>query len=87
MSNSIDVSQMRRSYADEGLLRNTLPEEPFALFQHWFTQYVDLDIFEPNAMVVATVGKNAAPSEGVRYGWIRVLYQLWKSKSATNRAE
>jgi pyridoxamine 5'-phosphate oxidase len=63
MSNSIDVSQMRRSYADEGLLRNTLPEEPFALFQHWFTQYVDLDIFEPNAMVVATVGKNAAPSQ------------------------
>jgi pyridoxamine 5'-phosphate oxidase len=63
MSNSIDVSQMRRSYADEGLLRNTLPEEPFALFQRWFTQYVDLDIFEPNAMVVATVGKNAAPSQ------------------------
>lgn len=54
---------MRRNYADEGLSRDTLPEEPFALFQRWFTQYVDLDIFEPNAMVVATVGKNAVPSQ------------------------
>jgi pyridoxamine 5'-phosphate oxidase len=63
MSNSIEVSQMRRNYADEGLSRDTLPEEPFALFQRWFTQYVDLDIFEPNAMVVATVAKNAVPSQ------------------------
>jgi pyridoxamine 5'-phosphate oxidase len=63
MSNSIEVSQMRRNYADEGLSRDTLPEEPFVLFQRWFTQYVDLDIFEPNAMVVATVAKNAVPSQ------------------------
>ncbi len=63
MSNSIEVSQMRRNYADEGLSRSTLPDEPFALFQRWFTQYVELDIFEPNAMVVATATKNAAPSQ------------------------
>ena len=63
MSNSIKVSQMRQSYADEGLLRDSLPDEPFALFERWFTQYVALDIFEPNAMVVATASKQAAPSQ------------------------
>jgi pyridoxamine 5'-phosphate oxidase len=63
MSNSIKVSQMRRSYADEGLLRDSLPGEPLALFERWFTQYVALDIFEPNAMVVATASKQAAPSQ------------------------
>jgi len=63
MSNSTEVSQMRQNYADEGLSRNALPDEPFSLFQTWFTQYVALDIFEPNAMVVATASKNAAPSQ------------------------
>lgn len=63
MSNSIEVSRMRRNYSDEGLARSTLPDEPFSLFQRWFTQYVALDIFEPNAMVVATAGKNGAPSQ------------------------
>ena len=54
---------MRRSYADEGLLRDSLPGEPLALFERWFSQYVALDIFEPNAMVVATASKQAAPSQ------------------------
>ncbi len=63
MSNSIEVSKMRRNYSDEGLSRSTLPDEPFPLFQRWFTQYVELDIFEPNAMVVATASKQGAPSQ------------------------
>jgi len=63
MSNSIEVSQMRQNYADQGLSRSTLPDEPFSLFQRWFTQYVELDIFEPNAMVVATATKVGAPSQ------------------------
>lgn len=63
MSKSIEVSKMRRNYSDEGLSRSTLPDEPFSLFQRWFTQYVELDIFEPNAMVVATASKQGAPSQ------------------------
>ncbi len=54
---------MRHNYADQGLSRDTLPDEPFSLFQRWFTQYVELDIFEPNAMVVATASKEGAPSQ------------------------
>lgn len=63
MSNSTDVSQMRQNYADQGLSRASLPDEPFPLFQTWFTQYVELDIFEPNAMVVATATEQGAPSQ------------------------
>jgi pyridoxamine 5'-phosphate oxidase len=63
MSNPIEVSQMRQNYANQGLSRASLPDEPFSLFQLWFAQYVELDIFEPNAMVVATASKQGAPSQ------------------------
>ena len=63
MSNPVEVSQMRQNYADQGLSRASLPDEPFSLFQRWFSQYVELDIFEPNAMVVATASKQGAPSQ------------------------
>lgn len=63
MSNSIEVSQMRRQYADEGLTRTSLPDDPLEMFERWFAEYVALDIFEPNAMVVATAGADAAPSQ------------------------
>jgi pyridoxamine 5'-phosphate oxidase len=63
MSNPIEVSQMRQNYAHQGLSRESLPDEPYSLFQRWFAQYVELDIFEPNAMVVATASKQGAPSQ------------------------
>ena len=63
MSSSIEVSQMRRQYADEGLSRADLPENPLEMFERWFSDYVALDIFEPNAMVVATASRRAAPSQ------------------------
>lgn len=63
MSNPIEVSQMRQNYADEGLSRSSLPDNPFTQFELWFAQYVELDIFEPNAMIVATASKHAAPSQ------------------------
>lgn len=63
MKESIDVAQMRLHYADEGLTRADLPDAPFDLFQQWFTQYTKLDLFEPNAMIVATASKAGAPSQ------------------------
>lgn len=62
MNDLIEVAQMRQNYADEGLAGESLPNEPFALFEKWFTQYTDLDLFEPNAMIVATASNNA-PSQ------------------------
>lgn len=63
MSNPIDVAQMRRNYSDEGMSRSTLANDPLEQFERWFAQYVELDIFEPNAMIVATASKHAAPSQ------------------------
>ncbi len=63
MSASIDVAQMRQNYSDVGLSRADLPATPFPLFEQWLAQYVALDIFEPNAMVVATASKTGAPSQ------------------------
>ena len=54
---------MRRSYSDEGLSRSSLSEDPLVQFERWFAQYVELDIFEPNAMIVATASRKAAPSQ------------------------
>lgn len=63
MSNSIEISQMRHNYADKGLSRASLPDDPLEMFERWFAEYVALDIFEPNAMVVATASREGAPSQ------------------------
>ncbi len=63
MNDPIDVAQMRQHYADEGVSRADLPAEPLSLFEKWFAQYTELDLFEPNAMVVATATKTGAPSQ------------------------
>lgn len=63
MTEPIDVSQMRRAYADIGLSHDDLHENPIVQFQNWFVQYLDLELFEPNAVIVATASKTAAPSQ------------------------
>ena len=63
MNSSIDVAQTRQNYADSGLSRDSLPEQPLVLFEEWLAQYVTLDIFEPNAMVAATASRSGAPSQ------------------------
>lgn len=54
---------MRQNYANEGLSRAMLPNSPFDLFETWLAQYMALEIFEPNAMVVATATPSGAPSQ------------------------
>ena len=83
---------MRQNYANQGLSRASLPDEPFSLFQLWFAQYVELDIFEPNAMVVATASKQGAPSQRTvlmkaydRDGF--VFYTNYGSRKAAQIAE
>lgn len=49
------LSQMRRSYGDIGLVEESLPVEPFALFQKWLAEAsANPHIVEPNAMVLST---------------------------------
>lgn len=58
----MDMSSLRRNY-DKGTLDEAgTPDEPFALFEDWFTQARDLEGIEPNAMTLATADADGRPS-------------------------
>ena len=49
------LKEMRRSYGEEGLIEERLPEEPFTLFTTWLREASENPyIVEPNAMVLGT---------------------------------
>ena len=49
------LKEMRRSYGEEGLTEDRLPQEPFTLFTLWLRQASENPyIVEPNAMVLGT---------------------------------
>jgi pyridoxamine 5'-phosphate oxidase len=49
-------------YGNEGLTEQQAGADPFALLAAWITVAEAADIFEPNAMVLSTVGADGAPS-------------------------
>ena len=55
-------ADLRRDYADGGLSEDDLAPDPFAMFQRWFHDAVAADLYEPNAMVVASVSDDGRPS-------------------------
>jgi len=55
-------ADLRREYATGGLVEGDLPADPFALFQRWYDDAVAAGIYEPNAMVVASVSGDGRPS-------------------------
>lgn len=58
----IDITQMRKEYMDKGLDKDDLDINPFKQFELWFNQAIEAQIREPNAMVLATTGKDMMPS-------------------------
>lgn len=56
-----DVAALRREYSDAGLREEDLLPDPVDMFARWFEQARDA-VHEPNAMVVATVSADGAPS-------------------------
>ena len=58
----VDPADLRREYADAGLHESDVPAEPFALFDRWFAEASDAGLYEPNAMVVASVSADGRPS-------------------------
>ena len=58
----MDPADLRREYADAGLHESDLEPDPFTMFDRWFTEANDAGLYEPNAMVVASVGADGAPS-------------------------
>ena len=56
------LAAAREEYSRGGLDESDLLPDPFAMFGRWYDAARVAGVHEPNAMVVATVGPDAAPS-------------------------
>jgi pyridoxamine 5'-phosphate oxidase len=57
-----DLNNMRESYESALLLEENCDSNPFVQFDKWFQNALDNNLIEPNAMQIATVGKDLQPS-------------------------
>lgn len=62
MTERVDLETLRRGYRTRPLGRDDLVEDPIVQFQQWFTEALDANVLDPNAMSVATVGDDGQPS-------------------------
>jgi len=53
---------MRRDYGSRELHRGDMEQNPFVQFEQWFTEAREVEIHEPNAMALSTVGLNGCPA-------------------------
>ena len=60
------AEELRIQWMTAGLIRDELDPNPFGQFQRWFTQAIEADIPEPNAMSLATVAASGQP-------WLRTV--------------
>ena len=56
------LAEMREHYTRGGLSEAEAGRDPFALFRTWFDAAVMAQLFEPNALILATVGEGGKPS-------------------------
>jgi len=57
-----DLASARENYTRGGLVESDLLPDPIAMFEKWYAEARVAGIHEPNAMVVATVAADGAPS-------------------------
>jgi len=55
-------ADLRREYAAGGLTESDLLPDPYAMFQQWYDDAVAAELYEANAMVVASVSPERRPS-------------------------
>lgn len=58
----MDLSDMRMDYTKGELRRSSLKDDAFEQFSAWFEQACAADVHEPNALSLATVGRDGQPS-------------------------
>ena len=56
------IADMRKEYGASGLTEADAGDDPFTLFRRWFNTAVAEDLFEPNAMTLATATPDGVPS-------------------------
>lgn len=59
------LAALRREYLTGGLSRADLDADPVKQFRRWLDQAITLNLNDPSAMVLATVGADAMPSQRV----------------------
>ncbi|MBV9368654.1 MAG: pyridoxamine 5'-phosphate oxidase, partial [Frankiales bacterium] len=59
---SLDLARLRREYSAAGLAEADLPGEPLELWRRWLADAIAAELAEANAMVLATVDADGAPS-------------------------
>src|SRR6218665_705923 len=55
-----DLSSLRKEYKSGSLDEESIASDPFAQFSRWWKQAAESGIDEPNAMTLATAGKEGA---------------------------
>ncbi len=56
------LAALRKEYSLAGLVEKDLARDPFRQFEKWFQEAEAAKLTEPNAMTLATVGKDGRPS-------------------------
>lgn len=56
-----DISALRRNYTRESLSETGVKPDPFQQFDHWFREALNSELPEPNAMTLATAGRDGRP--------------------------
>lgn len=56
------ISDLRKTYNANGLNESDVDPDPFVQFGRWLQQAVEANLVEPNAMTLATAGKDGLPS-------------------------
>jgi len=88
-----DLSNYRKSYEKNPLLKDMLPENPLELFQKWFYAADEFDgIEEANVMHVATIGLDGYPKNRVvllkRFTWEGfIFYTNYNSEKGKSISE
>jgi pyridoxamine 5'-phosphate oxidase len=57
----MNLADLRREYSTTGITREDLRDDPVEQFRAWFDQALAAGVHEPNAMSLATVGKDERP--------------------------
>lgn len=58
----LDLRSFRQEYNKEGLSRESIPGNPFVLFEQWLQEAIDTQASEPTAMIVGTVSPQGHPA-------------------------
>ena len=58
----MSLAEMRKDYGLTGLLEKNLAKNPFRQFEQWFQEVEAAKLTEPNAMTLATTGRDGRPS-------------------------